>query len=84
MTREEAAAQQAEIARHYDLSYWFGTNCRKCCGVYPRFRTSSGFDSRCWYECDVCGMRTDAVTMPWIAERDWNDGKVLETQLSLF
>lgn len=84
MTAEQAKANQDELAKHYDLSYWYGTNCRKCCGVYPKFRTTNGFDSKCFYECEVCGARTDLFSMPWLAERAWNNGEFLETQYSLF
>lgn len=84
MTREEAAAHQAELAKHFKLSYWYGTKCKKCCGVFPKFRTTPGFDSKCYYECEVCGTRTEAVSMPWIAEEAWNKGEFLETQYCLF
>lgn len=84
MTREEAIKNQEEIAKNYELSWWYGTNCEKCCGVYPKFRTSTGLDSYCWYECEVCGKRTENASMPWIAEREWNNGNFRETQISLF
>lgn len=89
MTREEAKANQDEIERGpFKLSYWYGTNCEKCCGVYPKFRT--GYDpakhmqDACWYECEVCGKRTEFFGMPWQAEEAWNAGKFMEQQLSLF
>ena len=84
MTREEAIAHQAELAEHFNLSYWYGTRCKKCCGVFPKFKTSLGFDSKCWYECEVCGTRTAAVSMPWIAEEAWNKGELIPGQFSLF
>ena len=84
MTAEQAKANQDELAKHYRLSYWYGTNCKKCCGVYPKFRTTNGFDSKCFYECEVCGTRTDLFPMPWLAERAWNNGEFLETQYSMF
>lgn len=83
-TAEEAKREQNELAKHYDLGFWYGTGCEKCCGVYPKFRTSSGFDSYCWYECEVCGKRTKNASMPWIAEKDWNAGLFEQQQMSLF
>ena len=73
MTMEEAKADQEDVAKHFKLGWWFGVHCDKCCGVYPRLHTSEGFDGLCWYECDVCGKRTVKASMPWIAEREWND-----------
>lgn len=84
MTREEAAAHQAELAKHYDLSYWYGTNCKKCCGVYPKFKHSEAFGGGCWYECEVCGTRTNEVSMPWIAAEQWNHDEVIPGNFSLF
>ena len=84
MTAEEAKARQDEIAKHYRLEYWYGTNCEKCCGVYPKFRTGGVQGMSCWYECEVCGKRTEEKSMPWIAEKAWNNGEFMEQQLSLF
>ena len=42
MTREEAKAKQDEIeASGFNLGYWYGTGCKKCCGVYPKFKTGT-------------------------------------------
>ena len=84
MTAEEAKANQDKLSKHFDLSFWFGTKCRKCCGVFPRFMKSDAFGGGCWYECDVCGTRTAELPMPWIAEEAWNNGKVIPGQFSLF
>ncbi len=84
MTAEEAKANQEELSKNFRLSYWYGTNCKKCCGVYPKFHSGSITDNGCWYECEVCGSRTGKKTMPWIAEEAWNKGEVSEPQLSLF
>lgn len=84
MTREEAKENQDRIAKHFDLAHWFGTKCRKCCGVYPRFMKSDAYGGGCWYECDVCGTRTAELPMPWIAEQAWNNGEVMPGQFSLF
>lgn len=83
MTREEAKKNQDRIARFYNLSYYYGTNCEKCCGVYPKFKTD-GMQAVCWYECEVCGKRTKPAGMPWIAEEAWNAHKYEEEQIKMF
>lgn len=73
MTREEAKAKQDELeARGWNLSWWYGTKCEKCCGVYPMFCTSDANGGGCWYECEVCGKRTHELPMPWMAAEAWN------------
>lgn len=84
MTREEAKAEQDRIAEHFNLGWWYGTKCKPCCGVYPKIRTSDGFDARCWYECPVCGTRTEPFSMPWLAEEAWNRGELRPGQFSMF
>ena len=84
MTREEAKENQDRLAKKFNLSYWYGTNCEKCCGVYPKFRTTTGFDSKCYYECEVCGKRTDEEVMPWIAEEKWNNHIYRVEQIKMF
>lgn len=74
MTREEAKANQDRIVSDgFDLGWYYGTDCEKCCGVFPKFSTeyniSGGY---CFYECEVCGKRTDAFPMPWQAVKAWN------------
>ena len=54
MTREEAKAEQDQLAEHYDLGFWFGTKCKPCCGVFPKFRTlfqGAEMRSGCQYLC---------------------------------
>lgn len=86
MTAEEAKRNQDEIAKHYNLGHWYGTNCEKCCGVYPKLMVLHRFNvmEDTWYECEVCGKRTRKVTMPWIAREEWNAGKYEEQQMSIF
>lgn len=84
MTREEAKANQDRIAKNYNLGFWYGTNCEKCCGVYPKFCTHDGKQHMCYYECEVCGKRTKLCTMPWIARDEWNAGLFQEQQLCIF
>ena len=84
MTAAEAKARQDELSKHFKLSYWYGTGCEKCCGVYPKFMTGGVQGNDCWYQCEVCGKRTEPQLMPWIAAREWNEGHFRNLQLSLF
>lgn len=83
MTKEEAQVEQGRIKMTgYDLGWWFGTECRKCCGVYPRFHDGGGTSREsCWYECDVCGKRTKKCVMPHVAVEAWNRGEFEEVQI---
>lgn len=86
MTKEEAKAKQNELAQHYNLSYWYGTNCEKCCEVYPKFRNFGdlGGHSKCYYECEVCGKRTEPFDMPWQAKKAWNAHEYIAQQIRMF
>lgn len=87
MTREDAKSNQDRVSEHYNLSWWYGTNCRKCCGVYPKLMRKETFNPKdLYYQCEVCGKRTDLYTMPWLAEEAWNNGEFIEEyrQMSLF
>lgn len=86
MTPEQAAKRQAEIAEKFNLGWWYGTDCEKCCGVYPKFKTTNTPEAFCYYECEVCGKRTEIYSMPWLARNAWNEHKYKKGlhQLSLF
>ena len=84
MTREQAKQNQDRLAKHYNLAFWYGTNCEKCCGIYPKFMTTDGFETMCWYECEVCGKRTEKASMPWIAEEYWNKHQYIQDQIKMF
>lgn len=83
MTAEEAKKNQDRIAEHYNLGWWYGTRCRKCCGVYPKLIMTNDL-LKCFYQCEVCGTRTAPETMPWIAEEAWNNGKIEYSQMDIF
>lgn len=88
MTPEQAKANQERIAKNYNLGWWYGTHCTKCCGVYPKMMVTGGFSSEdAYYQCEVCGKRTKAYIMPHLAESAWNRGEFAdggENQISLF
>ena len=87
MTAEQAKANQNRIAKHFNLGWWYGTRCKKCCGVYPKLMTTDRLDHKCYYQCEVCGKRTKEHEMPLVAEEAWNNGKYKENeyrQYSLF
>ena len=86
MTAEEAKANQDRIvAEGWDLGFWYGTNCKKCCGVYPK-KVSIYQNGRdlCAYECEVCGRKTAPCDMPWQARDAWNRGDTTPGQAPLF
>lgn len=85
MTADEARANQERIAETFDLGWWYGVRCEKCCGVFPRLIVPDGTTGRCYYRCEVCGRRTAECEMPWIAEEKWNNHEWTdEGQFSLF
>ena len=83
MTAEEAKRHQDQLeAEGWPLSFWYGTRCSKCCGVYPKFVDAP--NDNCRYECEVCGKTTADYSMPWLAWEAWNRGEFLTTQGRLF
>lgn len=83
MTEAEAKANQDRIAKHFNLGWWYGTRCKKCCGVYPKLEHTDDL-LKCFYECEVCHKRTAPAKMPWIAEEAWNNGEVIGCQMDIF
>ena len=86
MTEKQALKHQTELAKHYNLAWWYGTDCKKCCSVYPRLEKTDTIRGECFYRCEVCGKRTKAYIMPWLARDAWNNNENAEGlwQLSLF
>lgn len=84
MTRERATENQKHIAKHYNLVNWYGIECGKCCGVFPKIITQIGPKDLCRYECEVCGRTTKAVDMPWEAREEWLAGRFVYNQIRLF
>ena len=78
--------KQNKLNKNYGLSFWYGTWCKKCCDVYPiHVNYTKGFEDKMWYQCEVCGRRTEPADMPWVARDDWNSGKtfIKDGQLNL-
>lgn len=85
MTADEAKENQNQlVADGWSLSFWYGTHCEKCCGVYPKIVTHIPPNDFCRYECEVCGKKTEAFPMPWLAEEAWNEGRFVTAQGRLF
>lgn len=68
----------AEIKAEQDrlgdgASWYYGTECEKCCGVYPAFMTDDGFKDLGYYVCLVCGKESEHEPMTWSARDAWND-----------
>lgn len=81
MTREEAKRKQEELGKHYNLGFWYGIRCEKCCGVFPKLVTRGSATSTCAYMCEVCGRSTAWKDMPWEAEKEWNEQ---DRQMTIF
>lgn len=86
MTAEEAKKHQEQlVSEGWTLDFWYGTKCEKCCDVFPKLITHIPPNDNCRYECEVCGKKTKAYSMPWLAEEAWNRGEFDEgDQLRLF
>ena len=78
--------EQEELAQHFNLAWWYGVNCIKCCDVYPVFLTEDNNTGHCcWYQCEVCGRKSLKAVMPHIAVQSWNDNiRLSEGQISLY
>lgn len=88
-TAEEEKAYQEKLGKL--LSYYYGTNCKKCCGVYPAFFIEGTFRDYGYYVCLVCGRESEHKVMSWMARDSWNNGEYSWTpepkegeQLSIF
>lgn len=73
-SKEEAAVQK-KIAKTSDLGFWYGINCEKCCGVYPKFFTETGFEALGYYVCLVYGKESKHNPMSWQSRDAWNNHK---------
>ena len=80
MTIEEARRNQDRLLSDgFSISFWYGTRCEKCCGVFPKAMKKDGNDPKdFYYQCEVCGKRTDTYTMPHLAEKAWNEHRYKE------
>lgn len=70
------------------LNCYYGTTCKKCCGVYPAFMTEGGLTDYGYYVCLVCGKESKHEPMSWMARKSWNNGlyewEPTNRQLSIF
>jgi hypothetical protein len=72
-SRKEELKKQKELGNM--LGYYYGTDCDKCCGVYPKFFHTQGFEELGYYVCLVCGKESKHAPMPWQAREYWNSRK---------
>lgn len=80
MTQQEAIIQQKMLEiKGFNLGWYFGTKCEKCCGVYPRLSHLNTNDKYhdTYYRCDVCGKQTEYYGMPIQAEEAWNNHRYM-------
>lgn len=76
MTQKEAILKQNTLRRlGFPLGWWYGTDCRKCCGVYPEFISDVNGHGLCAYRCPVCGKESSPAVLPWLARDAWNAGQ---------
>lgn len=82
---ELEAKHQKDLGKRFELGWWYGTRCTPCEGVLPKilFEYKKG-EERCYYECPVCGKRTESFQIPLQAEEAWNAGRFKTTQLKFF
>ena len=85
-SKEDAKRNQERIAKYYNLGWWYGTRCEKCCEAYPKLIVPDQTTGRCYYECEACGKKTKTHEMPWQAEEAWNRHEYKDdyVQLKLF
>lgn len=67
---EEEKEHQRKLGKM--LSFYYGTRCKRCCGVFPAYFTTDGFESRGYYVCLVCGRESKNGAMEHLARANWN------------
>ena len=81
-TKEEEKAHQKELGKF--LGFYYGDDMYECCGVFPKFCTTRGFESECYYICEVCGSRTGNCSMEWLAKEEWQHEHRPYIQMTVF
>ena len=72
---EEVKTHQDKLGKN--AAWYYGTDCEKCCGVYPAFMKEMNFNDNGYYVCLVCGKESIHTPMPWQARDYWNAGQYL-------
>lgn len=70
---ESIKAKQDRLGEN--AAWYYGTNCKKCCGVFPAFFTEQTFEGLGYFVCLVCGRESQHEHMAWQAEESWNAGR---------
>jgi len=76
MTQQEAVMEQKLMQiKGMNLAWYFGTDCEKCCEVYPRLVKRNVTDKYhdTAYRCDVCGKQTEWSGLISQARDAWNN-----------
>ena len=85
MTKEEAKAIQDGLKeKGFDLGFWYGTGCAKCCDVFPELVVPNVLYGGVYFQCPVCGKRTEERPMPWVSAEAWNRGEFVDEQIRMF
>ena len=72
---EEVKAHQEKLGEN--AGWYYGTWCKKCCGVYPAFYNELNFNNFGYDVCLVCGKESLHEPMPWQCRDDWNAGRYI-------
>ena len=86
-TAEEVKKDQERLGKN--AGWYYGTDCTKCCGVYPKFISEQTFEALGYYVCLVCGKESLHKPMPWQSRDDWNNNRFVwkpprEKQMTIF
>ena len=75
LSKEQAKSEQDRLGKN--VGFYYGTRCKKCCGVYPKFLTEGGFRDFGYYVCPVCGKESMHMPMNWECRDAWNNDRYL-------
>lgn len=71
VSEDEAKRHQDKLGKN--AGWYYGVNCKKCHGVYPKHINEQNFRAFAYYLCPVCGKESKHCSMPWEAEKAWNN-----------
>lgn len=71
VSEDVAKKQQDKLGKN--VGWFYGTNCKRCHGVYPKHIDEPDYRAYAYYLCPVCGKESKHFPMPWQAEKAWNN-----------